>query len=647
MIGFLHRVFSSDEFMPHGMCYVWNPTVIWLNVISDGLIALAYYSIPLTLLYFVRKRRDLQFSWIFVCFAIFIIACGTTHLMEILNIWHPVYWLAGGIKAVTAAVSLLTAVLLVRLVPAALALPSPAAMQQAIHELRASEEETARGRARLALATQVLQAGIWEWNLQTHALVWNEAMYRIYGRPQGEPLDEQVWTRTVLPEDLPGLEAELRRLIETKSQGSTEFRILLPDGSVRHLEAAGGVVLDEAGQVVRIVGVNIDVTDRRQLDRRLLHLQRMESIGTMATGIAHDLNNILTPILMSIGLLKAAAPQAAAQGILDTIEISAKRGAEIVRQVLSFAQGVESARIEVPPARVLLELKTMIQDTFPKNLRIQFSVPDDLWSILADPTQFYQVLMNLCVNARDAMPDGGDLTIRAENCVLPEQTGAMGLRARAGRYLAITVTDTGTGMPAPILERIFEPFFTTKVLTKGTGLGLSTVYTIVKSHAGLITVFSRPGHGTTFRVHLPATADRPPADPAPLPVDLPLQGRNELILLIDDEASIREITEQALQGSGYRVVTAANGAEGLTVYSQRGEEIALVIADMNMPVMDGRATINALLRINPMLRIIGVSGLRETSELITGTRHQVRHFLPKPYSMEALLTTIRSTLDAA
>jgi PAS domain S-box-containing protein len=515
MTQFLHRVFSSDEFMPHGLCYVWNPTVIWLHVISDGLIALAYYSIPLTLLYFVRKRRDLEFRWMFVCFAIFIIACGTTHLMEIWNIWHPVYWLAGGLKALTAVVSLLTAVLLVRLLPAALALPSPQAMQQAISELRASEAENARGRARLALATEVLQAGIWEWDLQTHALVWDATMYRIYGLPRETPLDEQVWAQRVVPEDFPRMEAELQRVIETRSHGATEFRITHPDGSVRHLQAAEGVVLDEAGQVLRMVGVNLDVTERRKLDRRLLHLQRMESIGTMAAGIAHDLNNSLTPIMISIGLLRASAENPATRGILNTIEISAQRGADIVRKVLSFAQGLESERSEVQPKRLLLELKTVMEDTFPRNLELQFSLPDDLWSILADPTQIYQLLMNLCANARDAMPQGGRLTVAAENGLLEEQAGAMNLRARAGRYVAITVTDTGIGMPAPVLERIFEPFFTTKVLTKGTGLGLSTVYTIVKSHAGLITVSSKPGQGSTFRVHLPAVPERAAAAPPP------------------------------------------------------------------------------------------------------------------------------------
>jgi len=643
MHDWLHRIFSSDEFMPHGMCYLWNPRVIWLNVASDALIALAYYSIPLTLLYFVRRRRDLEFGWMFVCFAIFIIACGTTHLMEIVNVWHPVYWVTGVVKAITAAVSILTAILLVRSMPAALALPSPRAMERATATLRANQDQLRTDARRLALATQVLHAGIWEWDLRTGALIWNETMYEIYGRTKDHPIDDQVWAETVLAEDFPRMEANLRRVIATKSQGSTEFRIARPDGSIRHVEAAEGVVLDEAGEVLRVVGVNLDVTERKKLDHHLLHAQRMESIGTLASGIAHDLNNILAPITMSIGLLQATAQTPAAQGILETIAASAKRGAEIVRQVLSFARGVESSKVEVQPKHQLDELKNIIQNTFPKILQLEFSLAEEVWPILADPTQLFQVLLNLCVNARDAMPDGGTLTIGLQNCVLEERLGAMNLRAKAGRYVRIDVTDTGIGMPATMLDRIFEPFFTTKVLTKGTGLGLSTVYTIVKSHGGIIEVSSEPGHGSTFRVYFPAAVHPSAARETTAAVGRP-RGHGELLLLVDDENGLRTITEQVLTTFGYRVLAAANGADAVELYSQHQDEIALVITDLNMPVMDGGATIKALLQLNPAARIIAVSGLNENSEMLAESRPRIRKFLAKPYMVETLLTTIQAAL---
>jgi len=468
-------------------------------------------------------------------------------------------------------------------------------------------------------------------------------MYEIYGRTKDHPIDDQVWAETVLAEDFPRMEANLRRVIATKSQGSTEFRIARPDGSIRHVEAAEGVVLDEAGEVLRVVGVNLDVTERKKLDHHLLHAQRMESIGTLASGIAHDLNNILAPITMSIGLLQATAQTPAAQGILETIAASAKRGAEIVRQVLSFARGVESSKVEVQPKHQLDELKNIIQNTFPKILQLEFSLAEEVWPILADPTQLFQVLLNLCVNARDAMPDGGTLTIGLQNCVLEERLGAMNLRAKAGRYVRIDVTDTGIGMPATMLDRIFEPFFTTKVLTKGTGLGLSTVYTIVKSHGGIIEVSSEPGHGSTFRVYFPAAVHPSAARETTAAVGRP-RGHGELLLLVDDENGLRTITEQVLTTFGYRVLAAANGADAVELYSQHQDEIALVITDLNMPVMDGGATIKALLQLNPAARIIAVSGLNENSEMLAESRPRIRKFLAKPYMVETLLTTIQAAL---
>ncbi len=218
----------------------------------------------------------------------------------------------------------------------------------------------------------------------------------------------------------------------------------------------------------------------------------MESIGTLAGGIAHDLNNILTPILMSIGILKTMSDKPEARSILDTIQVSARRGADIVRQVLSFARGLEGERIEVQPKHLLKDLESIIKDTFPKDIQLQFSIPCDTWTILGDPTQIHQVLLNLCVNARDAMPNGGSLSVSIENCVLDEQYVAMNLQAKVGRYVKISVTDSGTGMPSDLLDKIFEPFFTTKKLNEGTGLGLSTVLAIVKSHDGVINVYSEP-----------------------------------------------------------------------------------------------------------------------------------------------------------
>ena len=254
-----------------------------------------------------------------------------------------------------------------------------------------------------------------------------------------------------------------------------------------------------------MLAINTDITDKKKIEAQFMRAQRMESIGTLAGGIAHDLNNILAPIMLSIDVLKTISDNPQAKKILDTIEVSAKRGADIVRQVLSFARGLEGQRIEVQPKHLLKDLENIIKDTFPKDIRLQFSVPKETWTILGDPTQVHQILLNLCVNARDAMPNGGSLTVGVENCVLDEQYAAMNIEAKAGRYVDISVTDSGTGIPREHLDKIFEPFFTTKELNKGTGLGLSTVMAIVKSHGGFVNVYSELGKGTTFKVYLPAT----------------------------------------------------------------------------------------------------------------------------------------------
>jgi CheY-like chemotaxis protein len=304
---------------------------------------------------------------------------------------------------------------------------------------------------------------------------------------------------------------------------------------------------------------------------------------------------------------------------------------------------LEGERIEVQLGHVLKDLENIIKDTFPKDIRLQFSIPNDIWTIVGDPTQVHQILLNLCVNARDAMPKGGSLTIGVENCVLDEQYAAMDLQVKPGRYVNIIVTDSGTGIPPDILDKIFEPFFTTKELHKGTGLGLSTVMAIVKSHEGIINIYSEPGKGTTFKVYLPATELFPEARKALSgQVSLP-RGKGETILVVDDEASILTITSQTLQTFGYRVLTATDGADAIAVYTEHKNAVAVVLTDMMMPLMDGSATIRALMRINPAIKIVAVSGLNANIDVAKAPG--VKHFLTKPYTAGTLLKTLRAILD--
>lgn len=389
----------------------------------------------------------------------------------------------------------------------------------------------------------------------------------------------------------------------------------------------------------------VDLSSRKKLEQQFLRAQRMESIGTLAGGIAHDLNNVLSPILMSLDLLQMDVTSKDAQELIETVRANTRRGADMVKQVLNFARGIEGQRLTVPLKSLLLEVRKVVTDTFNKNIHVSTKIPDDLWPVVGDATQLHQVLLNLCVNARDAMPDGGVLELSARNVQLDAQYAALNLEATPGNYVALDVEDSGTGMPTSVLEQIFDPFFTTKDVGKGTGLGLSTALAIVKGHSGFLRVYSEIGKGTRFSIYLPAASSDPQLDDIPRRVqDLP-HGRGELILVVDDETAVRDVTRQTLETFGYKVLVAADGAEALSVYAPRQAEIALVVTDMMMPIMDGAALIQVLMKMNPTVKIVAASGLTANEYLTRATRLGVRQFLFKPFTAETLLKTLRGMLD--
>jgi len=390
-----------------------------------------------------------------------------------------------------------------------------------------------------------------------------------------------------------------------------------------------------------------DVSERRKLESRLLRTQRMESIGTLAGGVAHDLNNVLAPILISIDLLKADSSGDPEQArVIDAIRTSAQRGASLVRQVLTFARGFEGQKAVVDLSALLVEFESLVRETFPRNIRIISEAPAGLWRVTGDPTQLHQVLLNLAVNARDAMPTGGVLSILATNHVCDEASVIGHHEAKPGKFVRIAVDDTGQGIAPDIRDRVFEPFFTTKEVGKGTGLGLATVYAIVKNHGGFVTVSSNLGRGTTFLIHLPAE-DRPaPSKPAaPAVSSHYAQGRGETLLVVDDEDPICRVLKRTLERCGYRAVTAPDGAKACDYYAQNWREISLVLTDMMMPVMDGAATISTILSINPKARIIASSGLHVAENIAKAQSLGVHDFLPKPYEAAVVLGMVREVLD--
>ena len=503
-----------------------------------------------------------------------------------------------------------------------------------------TERKRNEGRFRLLVDSNV--QGVLFWNKNGQVTGSNDAFLSLVGQTRENLEAGRISWVTLTPPESADLDRRaLEEIAATGTCTPYEKEFMLPDGSRVPVLIGAAVFPDNPEEGVAFV---LDLTERKKLEKQFLRAQRMESIGTLAGGVAHDLNNILAPIMMSIAILQRTTDTPQTREILNTIEVSAKRGADIVRQVLSFARGVEGERVEIQPGHLLKDLEHIIKDTFPKDIRLQFSVPSDTWTVLCDPTQVHQVLLNLCVNARDAMPNGGSLAVDVTNCEFDEQYASMNLQARPGRYVNISVTDSGMGIPPGILDKIFEPFFTTKELHKGTGLGLSTVQAIVKSHGGIVNVYSELGKGTTFKVYLPATesssgAKKNHAEKVSLP-----RGNGETILLVDDEASILTITGQTLQAFGYRVLTATNGAEAVALYAQHRQEIAVVLTDMMMPFMDGPTTIYAMLKINPEIKIVAASGLAATGGTTKAPAPSVKHFLTKPYTAEALLEVLRQIL---
>ncbi len=429
-----------------------------------------------------------------------------------------------------------------------------------ITELKKAEDKL---REQAALLDQA-QDAILVRDLDHQIRYWNRGAQRMYGWTAAEAVGSSI--KELLYGEPDEFMAATERVI-ANGEWKGEIRQLHKQGRKLIVEAHWTLVRDEQGQPKSILAINTDITEKRQLEQQFLRAQRMESIGTLAGGIAHDLNNVLSPILMSIGLLRLRESDAARLKVLATIETSAKRGADMVRQVLSFARGVTGQQMEVAIKPLLKEIEKMTGETFLKNIQVRCELPPDLWSALGDPTQLHQVFLNLCVNARDAMPDGGTLTIAARNEVLDENYAGMHLEAKPGPHIVVQVEDTGCGMPPEVIERIFEPFFTTKETGKGTGLGLSTAMAIVKSHGGFIRVYSEPGVGTRFCVHLPALRSAVAEAPAPAQGELP-RGHGEQVLVVDDEEAVRQITRETLEAFGYRVMLACDGAEATTLYAR-------------------------------------------------------------------------------
>ena len=473
---------------------------------------------------------------------------------------------------------------------------------------------------------------------------WNKGAEYLYGWKTNEAIGKNANELLYRQETLSQLQ-DIQTSLSEHGSWQGELSQVHKDGKEIIVASRWALMQDDQGEPKSIVTVNTDITEKKQLEAQFLQAQRMESLGTLASGIAHDLNNALTPMMMTVQLLETQLFDKQGKQWLSILENNVRRAADLVKQVLWFSRGHEVNFTTLQVRHLILEVEQIVRQTFPKAIDLCVDIPTpNLWTISGDATQLHQALMNLCINARDAMPEGGVLRIFAKNMWIDTHQVRKNRDAKVGPYVAITVSDNGTGISKEIIDRIFEPFFTTKELGQGTGLGLSTVMGIVKSHGGFVNVVSEMRKGTEFQVCLPVKQTVETDEILAGHNEL-LVGHGELVLVVDDDHSIAEITKNLLERNAYKVVVARDGMEAVALYTQHMHEISAVLVDMMMPSMDGPTTIRVLKRINPKVKIIGVSGLVSNHEMIKIVGDSITTFLSKPFTSDELLKILQLTLN--
>ncbi len=500
-----------------------------------------------------------------------------------------------------------------------------------ITERKATAQKIQEQAALLDIATDAIVVR----DLDNQIQFWNKSAESVYGWSAVEAVGRKV--TELLYADMPLETTIAARMVREQNAWQGELHKLTKTGGAVIVESRWTLVRDEAGNPTSILSVDTDITEKKSLEQQFLRAQRLESLGSLASGIAHDLNNILTPIVGAAQLLPLTLPNldARSQRLLNMLVESSKRGSGLVKQILTFARGTDGERTTIQLRHILAEIISVARQTFPKSIEINLNLDsEDLWLVNVDATQIHQVLMNLFVNARDAMPHGGNLMASAENIAIDVDLG-LSLQLPAGSYILITVTDTGIGMTSEMLDRIFEPFFTTK--ETGTGLGLSTVQGIIKAHGGSIEVESTVGQSTCFKIYLPAIDRREPESPAT--TENLHDGKGQLVLVVDDERAIREIIKESLETYNYRVMLASDGIEAIDIYAQNYHSIAIVLVDMMMPHLDAPSIVLALKQIDPKVKIVVMSGSYLNLESVMDGQ-KICAVLNKPFSTADLLETL-------
>jgi signal transduction histidine kinase/CheY-like chemotaxis protein len=648
-MSFLQRLidlYKSDSLAPHGICLLWEPTLIWLHVVSDSLVAIAYFSIPIALAVFVSKRPDVEFGWVFWAFAIFILACGTTHVFGIWTLWYPDYVAQGAIKGFTALASVGTAIGLWPLLPKALALPSP-------EQLRKSNE---------ALTSQIEQRDIALRALESEKAERIKAEESLRALEQHRQIERLV---AVTPDAVIVIDSSGRvrfvndtavRLFgkSVESFVGSSFGFSIRPGEVTQIDIPRNgarrigemrVADCEWGDAAAYLVVIRDVTEDIATEQQVRQSQKMDAIGQLTGGIAHDFNNLLTVITASIEILgDAVADEPQIAPLAKLIDDAAERGAVLTGQLLAFSRKQPLQPRDINMNTLLANAVQLLRPALGEEFEIEAVPDEETWPAFADPNQLTTALLNLALNARDAMPQGGKITIETANLVLDTDFVKASQGVTPGPYVMIAVSDTGTGMPADIRERVFEPFFTTKAEGKGTGLGLSMVYGFVKQSGGHVRIFSEEGHGTIVRLYLPRSTGQDDLSTELAPALL-VEGGSETILVVEDDGLVRSSVVAQLQSLGYTTLTAVDATQALRLIRD-GAEFDLLLTDVIMPGgMNGRELADETLKLRRDAKVLFTSGYSEDAIVHNGRLDPEVLLLAKPYRKADLARMVRRALN--
>ena len=654
MWAFFERILDSSMFSPHGICLLWEPELIWLHVVSDACIALAYFSIPFALAILVTKRRDLKFGWVFWAFAVFIMACGLTHVLSIYTLWVPVYGIEGLVKAATAIASIVTAAALWPLLPKILTIPSPFELQKVQAAL---EEEEIKSRDATLLLKQVRDAqramresvtrltavvetavdGVILFDAQARILLFNPACERLFGYRADEVMNSDIGM--LMSNETGPSKGHARRLATGEAVG------LRKDGSTFPMDLSVGQAWQD-GELIH-VGIIHDLTARKLTEQQLQQAQKMETVGQLSGGIAHDFNNLLTVIIGNAEhLSEQLKTRPDLRPFADDICESGERGAELTQRLLAFSRRQLLQPRTIDCGELILSMLKLLKRTLRENIEIRTTFGPGIIQAFADRAQLESAVLNLALNAQDAMPSGGHLTLSTEIAAIDDDYRALHPEVASGSYALISVTDDGEGMTPDVIERAFEPFFTTKEVGKGSGLGLSMVYGFAKQSDGHVSIYSERGLGTTVRIYLPRVGAGQSLTDTVESEEAAPRG-HETILIAEDDPFVRSSVIQRVEALGYRVVAAVNGKEALQrLHADPG--IDMLFTDIVMPGgMSGWELADQARRIRPGLPVLFTSGYALETLVEQGRVQAQAVVLTKPYRRAELAQRLRDAFAAA